>query len=62
MFCYASKVYFNLDSKLDKAEFIGQETELLEHLDKRLKSKDTQLLLVVSQTVFETESWKTSNY
>ncbi|XP_015792832.1 josephin-2 isoform X2 [Tetranychus urticae] len=45
--------YYNLDSKLDTPEAVGQETEMIQLLRDKLSSGDCQVLLVVDKKVAE---------
>uniref|UniRef100_A0A023FCU3 Josephin-2 n=2 Tax=Triatoma infestans TaxID=30076 RepID=A0A023FCU3_TRIIF len=51
-------VYYNLDSKLDAPNVIGQETELKSYLREQLDSKEKELFIVVSKHVEETHLWE----
>jgi len=50
--------FYNLDSKLDKVESVGQEEELLTYLRDQLSVKDKELFLVMRQEVAESELWR----
>ncbi|KAF0303044.1 Josephin-2 [Amphibalanus amphitrite] len=49
--------YYNLDSKLQAPERIGTEEDLIRYLDERLRSKDVELFVVVSQEAAEDGRW-----
>jgi len=49
--------FYNLDSKLERPEIIGQEEELLSYLRSQLGVKDKELFLIVQQAVAEGELW-----
>ncbi|CAF0801132.1 unnamed protein product [Brachionus calyciflorus] len=51
-------VYYNLDSKLDEPEIIGDELKLTAYLDNLIKCKDKELFLVVHKDVELESSWK----
>ncbi|GAB6022886.1 Josephin-1 [Chamberlinius hualienensis] len=52
--------YYNLDSKLDKPEIIGNDGELIQFLRKHLECKDSELFVVVVEEVEKSFSWKKS--
>ncbi|CAH1154152.1 unnamed protein product [Phaedon cochleariae] len=49
--------FYNLDSKLDAPEIIGNDTDLINYLRNELDEKEKQLFLVVIQEVEEDQSW-----
>lgn len=49
--------YWNLDSKLDAPECIGDDIELLSYLNTQLKSNDKELFLVVNAQIEQTKNW-----
>ncbi|KAJ8913849.1 hypothetical protein NQ315_003758 [Exocentrus adspersus] len=49
--------FYNLDSKLDSPQFIGQETDLLCFLRDILNSKDKELFLVVTSETEKDQNW-----
>ncbi|CAH2005681.1 unnamed protein product [Acanthoscelides obtectus] len=49
--------FYNLDSKLDSPQLIGQESELLNYLREELEDKEKQLFLVVTEEVGKNHSW-----
>ena len=49
--------YYNLDSKLDAPEVIGNVDDLRSYLSEQLESKDKELLLVVSPEIATTGTW-----
>lgn len=51
-------VYYDLDSKIEKAKLIGDERNLIEYLDAVLKSKEKELFIVISKEIEQTEAWK----
>lgn len=51
------QVYYNLDSKLDSPQVIGDMSDLRNYLREQLDSKDKELLLVVSQEVGCAGTW-----
>nr|CAH7751793.1 unnamed protein product [Callosobruchus chinensis] len=50
-------IFYNLDSKLDAPQLIGQESELLNYLREELDDKEKQLFLVVTEKVGQDHSW-----
>ncbi|RNA40202.1 josephin-2 [Brachionus plicatilis] len=50
--------YFNLDSKLDEPELIGDENKLILFLENLIKSKDKELFIIVQKDVEIDSSWK----
>ncbi|XP_046551715.1 josephin-2-like isoform X1 [Haliotis rubra] len=54
--------YLNLDSKLDCPELIGDESAVKEFLQDQLEDGDKELLLVVTEDVGDSGSWKTPLY
>ena len=50
--------YFNLDSKLDEPKVIGDDKDFQSYLRTHLKKEETQLLLVVENSIAESEAWK----
>lgn len=55
-------VYYNLDSKLDSPEVIGDDKLLLNYLQNELEDGDKELLLVVNKDVIISGDWKHENY
>jgi len=53
-----SSQYYNLDSKFDCPETIGNEAKLLEYLREELKSPEKELFLVITNEVGRTEAWR----
>ena len=51
-------VYYNLDSKLEKAEKIGTQEQLVAYLENLTKSKDKELFLIVPKDVELYGTWK----
>lgn len=49
--------YYNLDSKLQFPELIGNSTKLIDFLREKIKSKDTEIFVVVSDETAEDVSW-----
>lgn len=49
--------FWNLDSKLNAPERIGDDIELLNYLNNLLKSNDVELLVVVSSEVEKSKKW-----
>lgn len=49
--------YYNLDSKLDSPEVIGNSGTLIKYLHEQMECKDKELLLVVSQRVSTNGIW-----
>ena len=52
------EAYYNLDSKLEKPDSIGAEDKLIMYLENLIKSKDKELILIVSKEVEQDGSWK----
>jgi josephin len=52
------KVYYNLDSKLDQPEHIGNSQNLKAYLTDLLNQKETELFVIVNKDVEQDESWK----
>ena len=57
-FKFDTKVYYNLDSKLERPDPIGSEEQLIAYLENLIKSKDKELILIVSKEVELDGSWK----
>nr|BAN20531.1 conserved hypothetical protein [Riptortus pedestris] len=55
-------IYYNLDSKLDQPQIIGQENDLMAYLKEQLDSKDKELFIVVNQEVEEKHLWEKEDY
>lgn len=53
-----NNVYYNLDSKLEKPESIGVEEQLISYLENVIKSKDKEIILIVSKEVELDGSWR----
>lgn len=51
-------IYYNLDSKLDSPETIGDEESLFLFLQKELENGEKELLIVVSQEVEQAGTWR----
>jgi hypothetical protein len=51
-------LYYDLDSKADKAKLIGDEEKLQNYLENIVKSKDKELFLIVSNSIERHECWK----
>ena len=51
-------MYYNLDSKLEAPQSIGNENELLKYLEKLLREKETELFVIVDKQTEQDESWK----
>ena len=51
-------VYYNLDSKLERAEKIGTQEQLITYLENITKSKDKELFLIVPKEVEIYGTWK----
>lgn len=51
-------IYYNLDSKLDSPESIGDEESLFLFLQKELENGEKELLIVVSQEVEQAGTWR----
>lgn len=49
--------FWNLDSKLNAPERIGDDFQLLNYLNNLLKSNDVELLVVVSSEVEKSKKW-----
>jgi len=49
--------YYNLDSKLEFPELIGQEPEVVKYLKDQIGHKDKELFVVVTKDVDETRAW-----
>ncbi|KAF5290009.1 hypothetical protein FQR65_LT11675 [Abscondita terminalis] len=49
--------FYNLDSKLDGPEIIGNSEDLLDYLKEQLDCKDKELFLVVESEVDKTQNW-----
>jgi len=50
--------FYNLDSKFDAPEAIGDEGKLVEFLREELKSAEKELFIIVTSEVGRNESWK----
>lgn len=50
--------YYNLDSKLESPELIGDDNLLLDYLQSELHEGDKELLLVVSKDIANSGLWK----
>ena len=50
--------YYNLDSKLDTPEVIGDEDSLFSFLQSELENGEKELLIVVSQEVEQAGTWR----
>lgn len=51
-------VYFNLDSKLEKPEIIGNQEQLIAYLENLIKSKDKELFIIIPKECDSDGSWK----
>lgn len=51
-------IYYNLDSKLNSPETIGDEESLFSFLHRELKNGENELLIVVSQDVEQAGAWR----
>lgn len=51
-------VYYNLDSKLDEPELIGDDIKLISYLENLIKSKDKELFVIVQKQFEIDSSWK----
>lgn len=51
------KLYWNLDSKLNAPECIGDDTELISYLNNQLKSNDMELFIVTTSEAEKTKKW-----
>lgn len=51
-------VYYDLDSKVEKAKLIGNEESLIEYLDNVLQSKEKELFIVISKEIEQNQEWK----
>lgn len=49
--------FYNLDSKLDSPQLIGQENDLLVYLKDQIDSKEKELFLVVSKEIDNNQGW-----
>lgn len=49
--------YWNLDSKLDTPQKIGDETQIMEYLRNQLSGNDKELFVVCTQGVESNETW-----
>lgn len=52
------EAYYNLDSKLDEPELIGDDGKLISYLEILIKSKDKELFVIVQKNVEIDSSWK----
>ncbi|KAG0727118.1 Josephin-1 [Chionoecetes opilio] len=53
-------IYYNLDSKLDTPEIIGQAGELIQYLREELRHKEKELFVVVTEEVERLRAWCSS--
>lgn len=51
------KAYWNLDSKLNQPECIGDDAELMSYLNNQLKSNDMELFIVTTSEAEKTKKW-----
>jgi josephin len=51
-------IYYNLDSKLDTPERIGDENKLFEYLENLVKSKDKELFVIIPREIELDGSWR----
>ncbi|XP_003700379.1 josephin domain containing [Megachile rotundata] len=49
--------FYNLDSKLDSPQLIGQDNDLLTYLKDQIDSKEKELFLVVSREIDNSQGW-----
>lgn len=49
--------YYNLDSKFDSPQTIGNETDLINYLREQLDSKNKELFIIVPEEVEKNKSW-----
>ncbi|KAJ8679883.1 hypothetical protein QAD02_015670 [Eretmocerus hayati] len=49
--------FYNLDSKLDSPQIIGQEDDFLAYLKEQIESKDKELFLIVLKEIESTQGW-----
>ncbi|XP_054159150.1 josephin-1-like [Oppia nitens] len=54
--------YYNLDSKLDCPQLIGNESQLINYLREKNRCNDTEIFVIVSQLIAETEAWIRQQY
>ncbi|KAK0174844.1 hypothetical protein PV327_010567 [Microctonus hyperodae] len=50
-------VFYNLDSKLDSPQLIGNDLELMNYLKEQISNNENALFLVVSRQVASTQEW-----
>lgn len=53
--------YYNLDSKLEFPELIGEEQEVTKYLEDQIGHKEKELFVVVSKEVDESRAWNRSS-
>ena len=58
--CRINSVFYNLDSKINDPQKIGDESELRTYLKQQLSCKDTELLIIVDQNVDKNIMWTNS--
>lgn len=56
-----NNVYWNLDSKLNAPERIGDESNLQSYLNNHLQSNDKELFIVVSSDKEKSKEWMKSD-
>lgn len=52
-----NNIYWNLDSKLNAPEQIGDDNELQSYLINQLKSNDKELFVIVQSEIEKTKNW-----
>ena len=50
-------LYYNLDSKLDAPELIGQSSDMQTFLSDQIRCPDKELLVIVTQDIAENGNW-----
>lgn len=52
-----NKVYWNLDSKLNAPECIGDDAEVMNYLSNQFKSNDMELFVIVESEMEKSKRW-----
>lgn len=52
-----NKVYWNLDSKLNAPECIGDDAEVMTYLSNQFKSNDMELFVIVESEMEKSKRW-----
>ncbi|CAG2165616.1 unnamed protein product [Oppiella nova] len=51
------QLYYNLDSKLDSPQLIGNRSQLIHYLREKNRSNDTEIFVIVCQLMAESVAW-----